>query len=165
MSYASKLENHPKLVHAIGMLTVEVAVLETALANLLGAIIDLDANTADALYLTPKAAIARIEILENAANARLMTHNTHLAEVLGLCKRAKAVLGKRHNIIHSRFVVHPETSDVYVIELRGKTTNHKQIKVADLEKIILETRTLIVEAIQIVAPIQKLLRRSPRKSP
>lgn len=62
---------HPEHVRAIGMISIENANLEHSLARLFATMLFISVPVGHAIYLTPKSAIARIEIFENAAKRAL----------------------------------------------------------------------------------------------
>src|SRR5690349_14806856 len=97
----SVLEAHPDYVRAIGMVNVEINNMELSLAFLLSAILDTDPEIGQAIYLTPKAAFARLEILQNVAEG-ILGPVEGIVDADGLYKslrrlteKSGAVLGKR----------------------------------------------------------------------
>jgi hypothetical protein len=105
----SSLENYPDYVRAIGMISIENANLEHALASLFSKMLFISLAVGHAIYLTPKYAIARIEIFENAARVALSPrgdadHKKKLQRALKeanrIANRARTAIGKRHGIIH-----------------------------------------------------------------
>jgi hypothetical protein len=98
----SPLEECPEHVRAIGMISIENAnlFLEYELADLFFRILQIRPHVGRAIYLTPKSAIARIEIFENASKAVLApkTENENFAaafleKALCIAPRARAVVG------------------------------------------------------------------------
>ena len=61
----SSLERHPEHVRALGMISIEIGNLEILLGELLGAIIGIDTDLSQIIYMTPQSYIGRLEILEN----------------------------------------------------------------------------------------------------
>jgi hypothetical protein len=109
------LEDHPKYVRAIGMVALETNALELRLADLLARMLFLPLRIGQAIYLSPKAEQTRIDILRNAAHARLAVseskRNTTLGkqktralkDVMAIAKRAEALIRERHRIIHDEW--------------------------------------------------------------
>lgn len=64
-AYQSMLERHPKHVKAIGMITIDLSNLDIMLAQLLGALLNIPAEVADAIYFSPQAAGPRLSIIDN----------------------------------------------------------------------------------------------------
>ena len=58
---------------------------------------------AEALYFTPKASNSTFGILTNVAPIVLSKNQEKLKAVLSLAKKARALIGKRHGLIHNRF--------------------------------------------------------------
>jgi hypothetical protein len=103
--HESTLEKHPDHVKAIGMITVEMANMEMYLGDLLGAVLHIGNYMARIVYLTPRSAFARLEILENVIDATLVPKTDARIHLEGICARAKAVMGKRHDLIHQAWGV------------------------------------------------------------
>jgi hypothetical protein len=60
MTSHSVLELLPEYVRAIGMISIENANMEFALAGLFASVIQVPLSTGRAIYLTPKSAMARL---------------------------------------------------------------------------------------------------------
>lgn len=82
------------------MISIENASLKSMLGELLGALLGIHLSVGHTLYFTPRAAIARLDLLTNVADA-IRRHPDVLARVHSIIKRTKAAFGKRHEIIHS----------------------------------------------------------------
>lgn len=87
---SSPMAHFPAHLQAIGLISVEISSMEVMLGD---------------LYFTPKAAIARIDVLVNVVECNTFdAHPAIRAKALSLAKRAKAAMGKRHDIIHAHWV-------------------------------------------------------------
>jgi hypothetical protein len=106
-------ENAPDHLSAIGLIAIEITNLEHVLGTLLAAIIDAPEAFGQIIYLTPKAAIARLETLENVI-AYLLVRNSEAANRLQtIAKRARALIGKRHRIVHGTWGISDGVVSVY----------------------------------------------------
>ena len=158
MSWASTLENHPDYVHAIGMISIENANLELGLSHLFAEILMIPRHVGEAVYLTPRSAFARLDILRSAATARYrprkggkasskieMQKAAALASVLDIEKRARSVIGRRHEIIHNLWgVTEDEPTIVSRTELpRPRPGEGKRVTLSELNNLIRDTRGLI----------------------
>ena len=153
VGYRSPLEKHPKFVHAIGMITIENASLESMLAELLGATLGIHLEIGRALFFTPKAAIARVDLIENVASASLANHPDVLTKVRAITKRSKAVMGKRHKLIHSIWGVDEfETEEVFSISPLG--LDGGEISLETLNDIVRDFRLLVEEAGPLIDEVQ-----------
>jgi hypothetical protein len=112
----SALIDRPEHVHAIGMLTVEISNLERYLSDLFGAMLGIHALIAETIYFTPKAAMARMDVISNVASLCLQPFPKHLKAVNRIIERAKAAMGKRHRLIHDAWVLSEDGNEVARIE-------------------------------------------------
>ena len=71
MTWESQLEKRPRFVKAIGMVSIETSALEYFLAELFGHILFISTPVAQAIYLTPRSATARVDILGSKLNKSL----------------------------------------------------------------------------------------------
>jgi hypothetical protein len=138
------------------MISIENANLETALADLMGAVLAIREDVARAIFFAPRAAILRIEILEAATKARLRPieessdkNEPRKAEALkkmrNLLRKAKAIVGKRHGIIYDTWGIETETGQV----MRAKVSDHlrgKPAPISDLDGLITQYRLAIMDA-------------------
>jgi hypothetical protein len=162
-NWRSVLESYPNHVRAIGMISIENGVLEYNLSHLLARILDVRLDVGEALYLTPKSAFARLQILESAAKARLRPKKAGdrfyenesakalaLARVLRIVGKAKSAIGQRHTIMHDLWGVHVDDSSgasgVARISLPAKEgTPATPAPETHLQALIENMRTLINE--------------------
>jgi hypothetical protein len=131
-TFRSVLEDHPRHVNAIGMISIENANLDLMFGVLLARVLGVPAEIGQALYLTPRSAMGRIEMLENVARLAFPIHRTDdldpapraalettnvvrqkdVQRVLALAKRARSIINKRHSIIHDAWGLQQDTSEV-----------------------------------------------------
>jgi hypothetical protein len=136
------------------MISVENGNLEHALCGLFSQVCSISVRVGYAIYLTPKSALVRIEILQNAARAMLgsadpaetdeikKTRRLALSKTLKIAMRAKALIGKRHAIIHDSWGV---SQDGHVVRFVTPSPNLEPSLVAinDLERLITDFRRVI----------------------
>jgi len=84
-NYRSPMERYPKYVHALGMISIENSSLESCLGELLGIILGIHPHIGHTLYFTPRAAIARLDLIENVIN-------DSIGDDEALSKRVRAVV-------------------------------------------------------------------------
>lgn len=149
--WRSTLDDYPAHVRAIGMISIENANLELAMARLFSQVALISLRVARAVYLTPKSAIARLEIIQSAAKASFRpngddSHKKQLSSALNkvnrIAERAKTIAGKRHSIIHDVWSVDDDTGEVQ----RSPVTNvimEENMPLATLERLIDDLRRLI----------------------
>jgi hypothetical protein len=87
--HESILERFPDHAKAIGMISVEMANLDIFLGELLGGILRIHPDIGRTIYLTPKSAFTRIEIIENIAPLALLAGSHGLRRINSLIGRAK----------------------------------------------------------------------------
>lgn len=156
--YRSALINKPEHLAAIGLVSVEIAHLEEAMASLFRAISGVHWLIADAIYYTPNAAMARMDIVSNVAPLTLHAHKRHLCKVNRFIERAKAAMGKRHQIMHSLWTLSDDMENLYRLKLptfNGRT----EVTLKDLRSIALQIQTLNTEISDFTG---KLLKELPR---
>lgn len=99
--YASPLESHPEIMRAVGMVIVEMGILDLMLGRMLGGILGIGEQFSTAIYTTPHSAFARLSILENALGEYI--ENEEIKEIRSLVGRAKSLTGKRHELMHGLY--------------------------------------------------------------
>ncbi len=104
----STLERYPKHVQAIGMIGIEIANLEIMLGELLGALLHIDRHFGRIVYLTPQTGMGRLKIIENVMRDTLVEGSEGRTHVKSLIERARAVLGKRNNYVHTSWGTSPD---------------------------------------------------------
>jgi hypothetical protein len=146
----STLQEFPDHVRAIGMISIENGNLEDAMGALFSRVIMVNLRVGLSVYMTPKAAIPRIEILENAAKTVFRDRGADeqkerlagaLKNVLNICGRAKSLVGKRHRIVHDGWGVDHETREVQ--RFAPGSWKGEQVSLSELEVIIKDYRHLI----------------------
>jgi outer membrane translocation and assembly module TamA len=152
----SRLEDHPEFVQAIGMISIENSNLEDALAVLFSRVLQIGTNVGRAIYLTPKSAMARLEILQNASKEvfRPKTRpesaegrryrDEALKKVLALARRAEAVIGKRHAIMHDSWGFDLESGSVVRFNTVA-VSEKKTVDLTSLQKLVHDLRQLMYE--------------------
>jgi hypothetical protein len=103
--WTSAMVKHPEQVQALGMLAVEIAEMELRLSHLLGRLVRSTTKIGEALYFTPRANMLRLELITNIAPLVLQRNKPKLIAVQNVAKRAQTIMGKRHELIHNRFIV------------------------------------------------------------
>ena len=98
------MERYPKYVHALGMISIENSSLKSCLGELLGIILGIHPHIGHTLYFTPRAAIARLDLIENVINDLIGDDDALSKRVRAVVRRSKAAMGKRHAIVHSLWV-------------------------------------------------------------
>lgn len=150
LDYKSPLENHPDIVKAIGMVTIESSVLDLMIGRMLGGILGIEEAFSTAIYLTPKSAFARIEMIKNAINE--YEENDEIQTIRRVLKRVKAITNKRHAIIHSLYG--PGSLSEHAIQIDMPMTtesirSERTITVNAMNVVIQDMRNLISEIVQI----------------
>jgi hypothetical protein len=160
MSWRSVLEKRPDYVNAIGMITIENANLEIFISELLAAVLTIPTDIGQAIYLTPKAAIARLEILERICSILFNPNrNKPTTEelqkikendgrrIMALIPRCRAAIGKRHTIIHDAWGLSELGFEVSRQSLPMKSTFETGIpvEISVLTNLIRDFRQLIDE--------------------
>jgi hypothetical protein len=154
-SYRSPLENHPKYVHAIGMISIENASLESLLGELLGALLGIHLHIGHTLYFTPRSAIARLDLLANVAAESIGKHLKLLAKVRAIIKRSKAAIGKRHDIIHSLWAETEYGEDIGVARISFPEWGGVEVPLTALNELIRDFRILIEEVEPLINEVQQ----------
>jgi hypothetical protein len=144
------LESYPEYVQAVGMITIEVGNLETRLADLLSAVLNVDGEVGHAIYFTPRSGVARVEVLENVHEALHPDENLDEEEVkeirkklAHIRKRAKTLMDRRNKYAHAHWGVLNET--VYVGEAPIKEDGFQKASLPELKKIVSDMLDLDTE--------------------
>lgn len=117
MTWESRIAKKPKYLRAIGLISTEATALEYHLATLFARTVFIPIKVARAIYLTPRSASARLEILKSAAEAALEPsqkidlHSEFIKEenrrakalkrIVSIVKRSHNVLNRRHDVMHN----------------------------------------------------------------
>ena len=137
------LVQRPKHAQAIGILTIEISRLERSISELLGTILGMHFLLAEAIYFTPNSNIARMDIISNVAPLALNQHPKKVKRINRFNERAKAAMGKRHQIIHYFWTL-SETGD----DIRGEKMGGFRLKTFSLKQLeaqILDVQKLTTE--------------------
>jgi hypothetical protein len=156
-NYESPLEKHPKYVRAIGMISIENASLESMLGELLGALLGIHLQIGHTLFFTPRASIARLELLSNIANESIGRHPQLLARVRAIIKRSKAAMGKRHDIIHSLWAEN-EYGNTAVSRISFPHLGGADVSLTVLTDLIRDFRLLVEEVGPLIDEVQEAMR-------
>jgi hypothetical protein len=157
--WRSSLENQPEYVRQIGMVSIENANLEMAMAELFGRSLMISQRIARAIYFAPKAATARLDVFDDAIKTAMAPTARHdevselgrqkadaLAKVRKLAKRARVIVYKRHEVIHDAWGVSDETGAVTRSPLPvGPNDEGRPSPPSELKDLIRNTRILIGE--------------------
>jgi hypothetical protein len=155
------LIHRPRHLEAMGMLTVEITHMERAVAEMLGIIMGTHFAIAEVIYFTVNSGIARMDIVRNIASLVLATLPKDLKKANNLIERAKAVMGKRHAIIHSFWMI-GENEDAIRREKLGEYRNSR-IAVASLSDLRQQVRDVSITDERYLSILQRVWRHSPAK--
>jgi hypothetical protein len=148
------------------MISIENASLESILGELLGALLGIHPQVGHTLYFTPRAAMPRLEMLENVMDQALSREPEVLAKVAAVLKRSRAIMQKRHEVMHSLWAISDEPGEP-VARIMFPSWKGGNIKLVELTDIIRDYRNLIGEAGPLIDDVQSAqlkLRASRRKS-
>ena len=139
----SALIKRPKHLEAMGLLTVEITHMERAISDLFSTVMGIHFFLAETIYFTANSAIARMDIVGNAAPMVLSGLPADLKKVQKLIGRAKATMGKRHAVIHSFWML-SDQGEHLTREKLGEFKNRriKVVALAELEDEIERTQRL-----------------------
>ena len=137
---ATALIRRPKHVQAIGILSVEIAHMERALAELFRTITDTHFLLAETIFFSSNSSIARMDLIINAASMVLVAFPAKIKRVNRLVSRAKAVMGKRHDIVHAFWFLAEKGDDIRAEKLGA--FRYKTCTLEQLEKQIEDVREL-----------------------
>jgi hypothetical protein len=144
--FESALENFPEYARLIGMVNVEIGNLEITLGLLLAAILNVHGTVGQTIYLTPKSAFARLEILENVVNMIVAEDGGGQANLLKIVERTKAALGKRHELIHGLWGITDGKVGIYAVPVVKDDAKPKPISIKYLKEVIRDIRGLVMAA-------------------
>jgi hypothetical protein len=145
--WTSHMVKYPKLVEAIGMMTIEIAEMEYHLARLLGRLLQSTPQVAEAVYFTPNTSIPRIHFLSNLAPLVLEKNKAKRDAVMKVAGKAVELMGKRHNLVHNRF----DAAGVEVATIRYSkgVPEREPISLKKLTQLIDEIRHLNIKLIDL----------------
>jgi len=151
--YQSTLAKHPEYATAIGMVSIEIGNLEILLAELLAALLHIDPHFGRIVYLTPQNNMARINIVENVARDTLADGSPGRVHIENLLDRAKAVVGKRHELIHNVWGLSVADRDKISRRSVPFKESHpaKQVSINELNDLVEKIRVLCTEILKTTA--------------
>jgi hypothetical protein len=85
-----------------------MANLEIMLGKLLGALLHISSAAGRLVYLTPHSGFARLAMIENIVKATMVEKSEGHVHLAKLLDRARAIMGKRHNLVHGAWGLPPE---------------------------------------------------------
>jgi hypothetical protein len=142
--FQSTLDAFPDHVKAIGMISIEIANLEFALGDLLGAVLHIRPDFARTIYQTPNAGMGRLAILDNAIDDALIKDSDGHKHLRSITKAAKALMGQRHEMIHDAWGTAEEDRTKIMrraVPFRD-TRPAKPVALADLTDMVTRIRAL-----------------------
>jgi hypothetical protein len=156
--FVSVMEDHPEYVHAIGMISIELADLEASLADLLAAILNIQTDLAQAIYFTPKTVMGRLDFLSNVHAVLHPDDGLDADEIKvirrklkSLSDRAKKVMGKRNELLHATWGVIPgEDGGVYFGSLPLKEGDQKVARLKEVQRVVTDIRSLNDDVYELV---------------
>jgi hypothetical protein len=139
--YKSVFEQLPDHTKAIGMTSIEIANLDFILGYFFGALLGIEQDAGYSIYLEPKSATARLDLLKATIKAMYpedKDKDNH-KHFMSLCALARTVVTNRDRLIHDCWGVNPEGRPVRRKD-REKTI---PVDINDLNKSIDDIRLLI----------------------
>lgn len=136
----SPLVDKPEYLQAIGLVTVEINMMEFLLAAVFGVTIKVSPEIGRAIYYAPKAASARLDILADAARAAITDNPRLLASLESLAKRAKSIFNDRHGVAHDRWMVPLGATTVH--RGSGASLDQRTVELTELEVLVKRARAL-----------------------
>jgi hypothetical protein len=143
------LTHRPAHLEAMGTFAVEITHMERALSEMLGIIMGTHFAVAEVIYFTVNSAIGRMDIVRNIAELVLVSLPKDRKKVISLVERGKAVMGRRHAVIHSFWML-GDTPDAIRSEKLGEFRN-KRIGVLSLKDLKQQVRSVQVLTNEIYA--------------
>jgi hypothetical protein len=164
-----ELAKHPDYVAAIGIIALEVVDLELELAVLLARTLMVTPKVGEAIYMSPKADRARLDILEHVAQTVFATKSTGRPttrlgkqkydareKVLAIVKRCRASIESRHRVIHDDWYISGETQEIKRMMVDGKVTREGvKVTLDELDDIIKKLRRLIDDVTKLSEEFRK----------
>lgn len=161
--YQSVLERYPKHVHAIGMISIEIANLDILLGEMLGGLLRISRVYSRIVYLTPRSNFGRLELIENAAEAMLQPDSIGLKHVKSLIGRARAIAGKRHDLIHHAWVLVEDSDQPHQSIMLTDPPIAKPVEITTLENIVRDIRELVLDVIDATEHLYADAREAERR--
>lgn len=174
LAWHSVLEDNREYVRAIGMISIESTNVDIFLGRLLSAILNIPPATGQAIYLAPKSATLRVEILEVAAkqtfkptfiditlDVQRELNNINsgiLRKINNIISQSRSTIGRRHDVIH---VVWGQDKDDMSIVAKMTTkdivskTPPKIVHINELNKLISDMRNIIDDVRPLMSDLLK----------
>jgi hypothetical protein len=118
--FQSVMERFPDHAKAIGMASVEVANMDIFLGYLFAAILRIPANAGKEIFLTPKSAFGRLDLLKTAINEMMVDRSVGKKHLDSIHKRAANIVTHRHSMIHDSWGINMDGSVVRQ-SIRGRS--------------------------------------------
>jgi hypothetical protein len=144
--YQSPLERRPRYVRAIGMITIEITNLEIFLGDLLSVLLHVPPDIGRTIYLTPRAATARLETLENVRDRVLTKDGKPHHAVTSLTKRARRIFDRRHAMVHHSWGLRKGRVHRRPVPWDSGAVG-EQVKLSALNEIIRDIRVLATDVL------------------
>ena len=168
MPFQSPLEQRPEYTSAIGLISIEVGVLEMMLGEMLGAILGISADVSQIIYMTPQSYTGRLEILQNVIDAVMKPDSPGTKKLLGFIKRTRARIQYRNDAVHCvwgvlksdqkivtrrpvPFIDKNRPVPVPITELQAQLHKLREL----IDEVISETANIIEHRAALVASLEK----------
>lgn len=138
------------------MITIENSSLEVLFGDLLGVILGVKPDIGIALYFSPKAAIARLDLITNILPLIYQDGDPIRSRIEKLLSRSHAVMGKRHEIIHALWAENDVPGEPVVSKISFPKWIGGPVGIQDLYSIIKTYRDIIKDMLDIFNDLQPL---------
>lgn len=162
-AFSSPLVGRPDYLQAIGLVSVEINGLEYLLTSVLATIIEVSPEVGRAIYYSPKAAMARLDILDNAADAALSDNPFLQKRAKSLVRSTRGLLTQRNDIVHDLWTI-PLGRDAVHRASSGDIDAADPVDIEDLHAVANKARRLCDRAIVLIAKLT-LVRHVQAPSP
>jgi hypothetical protein len=166
--FQSPLERRPRYARAIGMITIEITNLEIILGELLSVLLHIPPDIGRAVYLTPRASGARLDILATARDHALVEDGKPHRTVTSIIKRARNIFTRRHVMVHNSWGL--QNKRVRRLEVPWKPKDiGEPIKLGSINDLVRDIRALSTEVMTATSDLYQSWmalekqRASPRK--
>jgi hypothetical protein len=157
--WETPLAAYPEHVRAIGFITIEISTLEIMLGDLLAALLDLDHKYGHIIYFTPKAAMARVDMIVNlAASPHLDVHKPLRRRITSLCDRVRGVMGKRNDYVHNGWTVANGAVARIPLPMPKGESPSAPVDLQTLNTLVRDIRTLVRDTRLLIDEICAILR-------
>ena len=118
------------------MISIENASLEVLLAELLAALLGIHGELGIIVYFTPKAAIPRLDTIANVTEPSIGGNKKLVGKVRSVVKRAKAAIGKRHDVMHALWALNDESYPTEVHQISFPSWGGGAVRLDTLQRLI-----------------------------